>query len=117
MYAKNISEFILCRRDEQNAHTSTIDVKGAVEVHHLVLKASGGDGLLGLGPLSDEIGERLRLDRRPASKFNRVSAELDRPFDDMVVGLFVVKDVPQRELSNHGDLIILEVVVELTRCN
>ena len=59
MYAKNISEFILCRRDEQNARTSTIDVKGAVEVHHPVLEASGGDGLLDLGPLSDEISERL----------------------------------------------------------
>ena len=32
MYAKNISEFILCRRDEQNARTSTIDIKGAIEV-------------------------------------------------------------------------------------
>ena len=59
MYAENISEFVLCRCDEQNARTITIDVKDAVEVHHLVLGASGGDGLLDLGPLSDEISERL----------------------------------------------------------
>ena len=59
MYAKNISKFILCRRDEQNARTSTIDVKGTVEVHHLVLGASGGNGFLDLGPLSDEISKRL----------------------------------------------------------
>ena len=30
MYLENISELILGRRDEQNAHTSTIDVEGAV---------------------------------------------------------------------------------------
>ena len=59
VYAKNVSEFILCRCDEQNARTSTIDVKGAVEVHHPVLGASCGDGLLDLGPLSDEVSERL----------------------------------------------------------
>ena len=52
-----------------------------------------GDGLLNLGPLSDEINERLRLDRRPTSEFNGVSAELDHPFHDMAVGLFVAKDV------------------------
>ena len=30
-----------------------------------------------LGPLSDEISKRLRLDRRPASKFNSVGSELN----------------------------------------
>ena len=59
MYSENVSELILGRRNEQNAHTSTVDVKGAVEVHHLVLGASGGDGLLDLGPFSDEVSERL----------------------------------------------------------
>ena len=58
MYAKNISEFVLYRRDEQNAYTSTIDVKGSVEVHHLVLQASSGNGFLDLGPLSNEISKR-----------------------------------------------------------
>ena len=59
MYAKNISEFVLCRRDEQNARTSTIDVKGAIEVNHPVLGASGGNGFLDLGPLGNEISKRL----------------------------------------------------------
>ena len=59
MYPENILELILGQRDEQNAHTSTIDVEGAIEVHHLVLGASGGNRLLDLGPLSDEISERL----------------------------------------------------------
>ena len=36
-----------------------VDVEGAVEVHHPVLGASSGDGLLDLGPLSNEISERL----------------------------------------------------------
>ena len=59
MYAKNISKFILGRRDEQNARTSTIDVKGTIEVHQPVLRASGDNGFLDLGPLSDELSERL----------------------------------------------------------
>ena len=59
MYSENVSELILGWRNEQNASTSTIDVEGAIEVHHPVLKASSGDWLLDLGPLSDEISERL----------------------------------------------------------
>ena len=75
MYSKNVLELILGRRDEQNARTSTVDVESAIKVQHLVLGASSGDGLLNLGPLSDEIGKRLRLDGRPASEFDGVSAE------------------------------------------
>ena len=59
VYPKNVSELILGRRNEQNARTSTVDVKGAVKVHHPVLGASSGDGLLDLGPFSDEVSERL----------------------------------------------------------
>ena len=47
------------------------------------------------------------------SKFNGVSAELNHPLDDVAVGLFVVENVPQRELGNHGDLVVLEVMAEL----
>ena len=94
MYPDNVSELILIRCNEQNARTSTIDVESTFKVHHLVLRVGGGDGLLDLGPLSDEISERLRLDGRPASKFDRVSAELNRPLDDAAVGLFVAENVP-----------------------
>ena len=78
-----------------------------------MLRAGGSDGLLDLSPLSDEISKRLRLDRRPASEFNGVSAKLNSPLDDMAVGLFVAEDVPQRGLSDHDDLVILKVVTEL----
>ena len=37
----------------------TADVEGAVKIHYLVLRASGGNGFLDLGPLSDEISKRL----------------------------------------------------------
>ena len=87
MYPENVSELILGRCDEQNAHTSTVDVESAVKVHHPVLGASSGDGLLNLGPLSDEIGKRLRLDGRSTSEFDGVSAELDSPLDDTAIGL------------------------------
>ena len=59
VYAENIPEFILGRRNEQNSRTSTVDVKGTVKVHHPVLGASGGNGFLDLGPLSNEISKRL----------------------------------------------------------
>ena len=59
MYSENVSELILGRRNEQNASTSTIDVEGAIEVHHPVLGASSGDGLLDLGPLDDEVSKSL----------------------------------------------------------
>ena len=59
VYLENISEFSLGWCNEQDARTSTVDVKGTVEVHHLVLRASSRDGLLDLGPLSDKVSERL----------------------------------------------------------
>ena len=117
MYLENISELILGQRNEQNARTSTVEVESTVKVHHPVLEASSGDGLLNLSPLSDEISKHLRLDGRPASKFDGVSAELNCPLDDAAIGLFVAENVPQRELGDHGDLVILEVVLELSRCN
>ena len=117
VYPENVSVLILGRRKEQNAHTSTVDVKGAIKVHHLVLRAGSGDRLLNLGPLSDKISERLRLDSRPASEFDGVSAELNNPLDDAAVGLFVAENVPQMELGDLSDLVILEVVVELARRN
>jgi len=94
IYPENVSELVLGRRVEQNALTSTVDVKSAVKVHHLVLRASSGNGLLDLRPLSDEISERLRLDGRPASEFDGVSAELNSPLDDAAIGLFIVENVP-----------------------
>ena len=117
MYSENVSELILGRRNKQNAHTSTVDVESTVKVHHPVLRESSGDGLLNLGPLNDEISKRLRLDGRPTSKFNGVSAKIESPLNDVAVGLFVVENVPQGELSDHDDLVILKVVAELARRN
>ena len=55
MNSEDVSELVLGRSDEQNACTSTIDVEGAIEIHYPVLGASSWDGLLDLGPLSDEV--------------------------------------------------------------
>ena len=117
MYLEDISELILGRRNKQNAHASTINVKGAIKVHHPVLRAGGSDGLLDLDPLSDEINKRLRLDCRPASEFNGIGAELNNPLNDVAIGFFVAKNVPQGKLSDHGDLVVFEVMPELARCN
>ena len=74
MYPENVSELILGRRDEQNAHTSTVDVESTVKAHHPVLGASSGDGLLNLSPLSDKISKCLGLDGGPTSEFDGVSS-------------------------------------------
>ena len=68
---------------------------------------------MNLSPLSDKIRKRLRLDGRPASEFNGVSADVNSPLDDTAVGLFVAENVPQRELGDNGDLVVLKVMVEL----
>ena len=59
-----------------------------------MLEASSEDGLLDLGPLSDEVSQRLRLNGRSASEFYGISAKLDYPLDDAAIGLFVTEDVP-----------------------
>ena len=59
VYLENITELILGRRNEQNARNNTVDVKGTIKVHQPVLGASGGNGFLDLGPLSDEVSQRL----------------------------------------------------------
>ena len=94
MNSEDVSELVLSRSNKQNAGSSTIDVEGTVEIHYPVLGASSGDGLLDLGLLSDEVSQRLRLNGRPASEFYGISAKLDCPLDDAVIGLFVTNDVP-----------------------
>ena len=59
-----------------------------------MLGASSGDGLLDLGPLSNEVSQRLRLNGRPTSKFYGISVELDYPLDDVAISLFVMEHVP-----------------------
>ena len=59
-----------------------------------MLGASSRDGLLDLGPLSDEVNECLQLNGRRASEFYGVSAELDSPLDDTAIGFFVAGDIP-----------------------
>ena len=59
MNSENVSELVLGRCNELNASTSTIDVEGAIKVHHPMLGASSGDGLLDQSPLSNEVSEHL----------------------------------------------------------
>ena len=59
MNSEDVTELVISWSNERNASTSTIDVEGAIEVHHPVLRASSGDGLLDLCPLSNEVSERL----------------------------------------------------------
>ena len=59
MNSKDVSELVLSQSNKQNSSASTIDVEGTVEIHYPVLGASGRDGLLYLGPLSDKVSQCL----------------------------------------------------------
>ena len=93
MNSEDVSELVLSRSNKQNVGASTVDVEGTVEIHYLVLGVNNRDGLLVLGPLSNEVSHRLQLNGRPAPKFNGISAKLDCPLDDAAVGLFVTEHV------------------------
>ena len=68
-------------------------------------------------PLSDEIDERLQLDRLARPKLDGVGAELDHPFNDAAAGFLVAEDVAEWVLGNHGYGVALEVVAELSGCD
>ena len=72
---------------------------------------------LHIRPLSDEIGERLRLDCLAWPKIDSIDAELDCPFNDAAVGFLVAENITERILSNHCYGVGLEVVVEFLRCD
>ena len=58
----------------------------------------------------------MRLDSRSAPELNGVGAKLDSPFDDVAVGFLIAKDITEGEFGGHGDLVVLEVMVELAGC-
>jgi hypothetical protein len=59
----------------------------------------------------------LPLNGRSALKLDGVGAELDCLFDDAAAGVFVAEDITKGEFSDHGDLVILEVMAELAGCD
>ena len=63
------------RGDEEDSSVGSITVEGAVEVHDPMLGSGVGWRILDLGPLGNEVGQRLRLDGGARHKFNRESVE------------------------------------------
>jgi hypothetical protein len=55
----DILQMIALGRDEEDACTCSLEVQGTVEVHFPMLRLLCWQGLLGLSPLRDEIGEDL----------------------------------------------------------
>ena len=83
------------RGDEEDSSVSPISVEGTVEVHDPVLRSGVGWRILDLGPLSDEVGQRLRLDGGSWRELYRECTEFHRPFDDSAIGVLVVDDVAE----------------------
>jgi hypothetical protein len=82
-----------------------------------MLGAISQNRLLDLGPFSDEISQNLRFDGRSTPKLNGVCADLGYPLDDAAIGFFIAEGITKWEFRDHGDLVELEVMVELAGCN
>ena len=75
------------------------------------------DRSLHIRPLDDEVGKRLRLDRVARPEVDGIGAELDRPFNDVVVGFLVAEDVAEWVLSDYRYVVGIKVVTELLGCD
>ena len=53
-------------------------------------------------PLSDEIDERLQLDRLARPKLDGVGAELDCSFNDAAAGFLVAEDVAKPQSNGEA---------------
>ena len=60
------------------------DVEYSIEVHRPVLGTVSRDRFLHLDPLSDEVGEHLRLYSLSAPELDGVRAELYRPLASLL---------------------------------
>ena len=81
--------------DEKDSSACTVAVDGAIELHDPVLGSGVRWRILDLGPLSNEVGQRLRLDGGARRKFDRECAKFYLPFDDSAFGVLVVQDVAE----------------------
>ena len=64
------------RGDEEDSSVGSIVVEGTVEVHDPVLGSGIGWRVLYLGPLGNEVGERLGFDGGAWREFDRECTEL-----------------------------------------
>ena len=117
MDAKDIAEFIPFWRNEVYTCPSAIEVEGYVKVHSPVLGMIDRDRSLHICPLSDEIGEHLRLDSLVWPVLDGIGDEFDRPFNDVAIGFLVLEDIAKWVLSNNFYGVGLKVVAELSRCD
>ena len=92
---EDVLELFTFRGDEEDSGASSVTIKGTVEAHDPVLGSGVGRRVLDLGPLGNEVGQRLRLDGGPQCEFNRECAQFYLPFDDSAVSVFVVEDVAE----------------------
>ena len=75
------------------------------------------DRSLHIRPLSNEVSERLRLDRVARPKIDGIGPELDHPFDDVAAGFLIAENVTERVLHDYRYVVGVKVVVELLGCD
>jgi hypothetical protein len=66
-----------------------------------------------LYPLSDEVGQGLRLDGGAGDVLDVVAHELECPFGDLSCSVAAVDDLPKWERGDDNDLMVSERVLQL----
>jgi hypothetical protein len=74
-------------------------------------------GHLDFCPLRYEVGEDQQLDRLSRAEFDVELSKLHQLLDDTVVGVMVADDISYGKWQRTHDLVGLEVVPKLSRCD
>jgi hypothetical protein len=77
--AKDVMELISAQGDQHYSTALTVQGEGTIEVHFLVLRGFGLRRQLGVGPISDEVSQGLRLDGRAGDISDVEPHELGSP--------------------------------------
>ena len=97
-------------RNQQYPSTCTFELERTVEVHDPMLWVLSRRRNLILSPLSHEVNQCLTLDSGARLELERWGAKLDRPLGDSSCGIPIVKDITERVVCNHRNLVLLKIV-------
>jgi hypothetical protein len=93
---QRVVDFVALWRDEDDTGTCAVGVLGPIKEHGPALQVWELFLLLGLVPVGEKIGERLRLDGPAGLILDEVGADFDDPLRDSSSHIAIANDVLQR---------------------
>ena len=100
-------------RNEDRSRTSAFLHQRSIKVHRPVLFVDDRWWHLDLGPLCNEISQRLGVDGRPRGLQNALTHQLECPLHNSSRGIPVLDDLTEREGHHDCHWMRLEVVTQL----